>query len=385
MLFHRHQDTNGLHKTYSLALSTLLPKLTAPCDYGSITYDKKVVTDLGTGSFITLVNGKTGELTLEANRSGTDEGRLGTITVTISTSNYQDITLTINVSAENKITPQADGAVTATDITHGQTLNDSKIAGKVKDGDKMVNGTFAWVDGTGAVSYRIDTANSTGEATIDPNTGVLTPVKVGSVSVIATKAGDNDYNDVTSAPFVLMIKPATPTGAPNYTRITISGKTLKDAALTIEGSTPNPNDGKLEWVDDKENVLSGNTTVEDNTAYKWRLTPTDTNYTTLTGEVELYHKSSGGGSGVTAPSITVPVSSEQETVKVDAIVFGSTAAVEVTDKQLDQVTSGGDIVTVDVSGLKDVDSAKGTGETTFSPNADCTRAQIVTLLWRCKK
>lgn len=245
--------------------------------------------------------------------------------------------------------------------------------------------TFAWVDGTGAVSYRIDTANSTGEATIDPNTGVLTPVKVGSVSVIATKAGDNDYNDVTSAPFVLMIKPATPTGAPNYTRITISGKTLKDAALTIEGSTPNPNDGKLEWVDDKENVLSGNTTVEDNTAYKWRLTPTDTNYTTLTGEVELYHKSSGGGSGVTAPSITVPVSSEQETVKVDAIVFGSTAAVEVTDKQLDQVTSGGDIVTVDVSGLKDVDSAKGTGETTFSPNADCTRAQIVTLLWRCKK
>ena len=251
--------------------------------------------------------------------------------------------------------------MTATDITHGQTLNDSKIAGKVKDGDKMVNGTFAWVDGTGAVSYRIDTANSTGEATIDPNTGVLTPVKVGSVSVIATKAGDNDYNDVTSAPFVLMIKPATPTGAPN------------------------PNDGKLEWVDDKENVLSGNTTVEDNTAYKWRLTPTDTNYTTLTGEVELYHKSSGGGSGVTAPSITVPVSSEQETVKVDAIVFGSTAAVEVTDKQLDQVTSGGDIVTVDVSGLKDVDSAKGTGETTFSPNADCTRAQIVTLLWRCKK
>ncbi len=62
---------------------------------------------------------------------------------------------------------------------------------------------------------------------------------------------------------------------------------------------------------------------------------------------------------MTAPSITVPVSSEQETVKVDAIVFGSTAAVEVTDKQLDQVTSGGDIVTVDVSGLKDVDSAKG--------------------------
>ena len=28
---------------------------------------------------------------------------------------------------------------------------------------------------------------------------------------------------------------------------------------------------------------------------------------------------------------------------------------------------------------------KGTTSTTFSPNADCTRAQIVTFLWRCKK
>ena len=31
------------------------------------------------------------------------------------------------------------------------------------------------------------------------------------------------------------------------------------------------------------------------------------------------------------------------------------------------------------------DIAKGTTSTTFSPDADCTRAQIVTFLWRCKK
>ena len=31
------------------------------------------------------------------------------------------------------------------------------------------------------------------------------------------------------------------------------------------------------------------------------------------------------------------------------------------------------------------DITKGTGSTTFSPNANCTRAQIVTFLWRCKK
>ena len=526
--------TNGLHKTYSLDLSTLLPKLTAPCDYGTIIYDKKVDAHLGVGTFVTLVNGKTGELTLEANRSGTDEGQFGTITVTISTSNYQDITLTIHVSAKNKLTPVLAGTLTLTptEITYGEPLSKIKITGTMKAGDTVVEGTFSWqqpgdtildantlghnvgwkftpkdgntyteatgiatvkVDkaqqygkvsmagytygqapstptltdrtgdgsvtyyysttnsnsggtkweniqadtlnagtyymyaelgeaenydsfttacekfrvlramptctkptgltaiygqtladvklsnpegnldgtwswmnssesvgnastaakkfkakftpadttnynmvenielevlvnkadqaaltiqgadsvvygqaltltttggsGTGAVTYRIDTAHSTGEATIDPNTGVLTPVKVGSVSVIATKAGDNDYNDVTSAPFVLMIKPATPTGEPNYTKITTSGKTLKDAALTTEGSTLSPNDGKLEWVDDKDNVLSGDTKVEANTTYKWRFTPTDTNYTTLTGEIELYRKSSSGGGG----------------------------------------------------------------------------------------
>ena len=31
------------------------------------------------------------------------------------------------------------------------------------------------------------------------------------------------------------------------------------------------------------------------------------------------------------------------------------------------------------------DITKGTTNTTFSPDADCTRAQIVTFLWRCKK
>lgn len=554
--------TNGLHKTYSFDLSTLLPKLTAPCDYGTITYDRKVDTNLGVGSFITLVDGKTGELTLDANRSGTDEGQFGTITVTVSTSNYQDIILTINVIAKNRITPTGTPTLSKNAITYGDALNTIALSGKLHDNvnNVDVDGTFEWVDGThipvvgngtyaaewifeptdtekyltisgrsnitvekaqpygkvsmagytygktpstptltdrtgdlnaqvtyryaaadsgsvqtwdiqnppalnagtyrmyasigdtdnyygfeavycefvvakatptytvptgltakygqtladvtlpdgwswmdssesvggastaaktfqakftpkdtknyntvenielevtvnkadggnlktveleqkytdasdhtytpdwaglpagqdwtfsseasivlskqdfaadgslltyaisggkagdkititlkascdnyedftitlnvtltekddqkpltitgvgsvvygqtltltttggsgtGTVTYRIDTDASTGEATIDPETGVLTPVKVGSVSVIATKAGDNDYNDVTSAPFVLMIKPATPTGEPNYTKITTSGKTLKDAALTTKGA-----------------------------------------------------------------------------------------------------------------------------------------------------
>ena len=213
--------------------------------------------------------------------SGGKAGDKITITLKASCDNYGDYTITLTITLTEKDDQKPLTITGNTSVIYGEKLTLTTSGG----------------NGTGAVTYRIDTAHSTGEAAIDPNTGVLTPVKVGSVSVIAAKAGDNDYNDVTSAPFVLMIKPATPTGEPNYTKITTGGKTLKDAALTIEGSTLKPNDGKLEWVDDKDNVLPDNTRVKANTTYKWRFTPTDTNYTTLTGEIELlYHKSNGGGS-----------------------------------------------------------------------------------------
>ena len=211
--------------------------------------------------------------------SGSKAGDKITLILKASCDNYENFTITLNVTLTEKDDQKPLTITGNTSVIYGEKLTLTTTGGS----------------GMGAVTYRIDNAISTGEATIDPNTGVLTPVKVGSVSVIATKAGDNNYNDVTSAPFVLMIKPATPTGEPKYTKITTSGKTLKDVTLTIEGSTLNPSDGKLEWVDDKGEPLPDDTTVKANTTYKWRFTPDDDNYTTLTGEVELYHKSSSGG------------------------------------------------------------------------------------------
>lgn len=211
--------------------------------------------------------------------SGGKAGDKITLILKASCDNYEDFTITLNVTLTEKDDQKPLTITGNTSVIYGEKLTLTTTGGS----------------GMGAVTYRIDNAISTGEATIDPNTGVLTPVKVGSVSVIATKAGDNNYNDVTSAPFVLMIKPATSTGEPKYTKITTSGKTLKDVTLTIEGSTLNPSDGKLEWVDDKGEPLPDDTTVKANTTYKWRFTPDDDNYTTLTGEVELYHKSSSGG------------------------------------------------------------------------------------------
>ena len=96
----------------------------------------------------TFVDSRSGKLTLEANRSGTDEGQFGTITVTISTSNYQDITLTINVSAKNKLTPVLAGTLTLTPakITYGEPLSAITLSGKMEDPTTgaAVEGTFAW-------------------------------------------------------------------------------------------------------------------------------------------------------------------------------------------------------------------------------------------------
>ena len=211
--------------------------------------------------------------------SGGEAGDKITITLKASCNNYENFTITLTITLTEKDDQQALRITGGTTVVYGQTLTLGTSGGS----------------GSGAVTYAV--TNGTGEATIDPETGVLTPVKVGSVSVIATKAGDTDYNEVTSASVEITITKATPTGTPNYTKITTNGKTLKDAALTVEGSTLKPNAGTLEWIDENGNALPGNTVIEANTTYKWRFTPTDTNYTTLTGSIELYHKSSSGGGG----------------------------------------------------------------------------------------
>lgn len=88
-----------------------------------------------------------GELTLPIQKNDVKTtGSVGTATVVIKSTNYEDITLTVKVNAANKIEPTPDGEITATPITYGDTLSNSKISGKMKDPDTgiEVKGTFAW-------------------------------------------------------------------------------------------------------------------------------------------------------------------------------------------------------------------------------------------------
>lgn len=198
-------------------------------------------------------------------------GNTVTLPVTISSTNYEDTTVNIVITLTEK-DDQAPLTITGnTTLVYGQKLTLGTTGGS----------------GTGAVTYRIAEAGGTGEATIDAD-GILIPVRVGTVTIIAAKAGDADYNEVTSKPFVITITKALPTGEPKYTVITTAGRTLADAGLALTGSNLNPADGTLEWIDDAGKELSDNTKVEVNKAYKWRFTPTDTNYNILTGEITPY-------------------------------------------------------------------------------------------------
>ena len=383
-----------------------------PADAGTLTYSKGTATKTGTVTVTSWdVDSTTGKVTYTL--SGGKAGDSATLFVTIASTNYEDATVNVVITLtarDNQVELRITGGTT---VVYGQTLALNTSGGS----------------GSGAVTYTV--VNATGEATIDPNTGILTPVKVGSVSVIATKAGDNDYNAVTSAPVEITITKATPTGEPKYTEIKTGGKTLADAALTIEGSTLKPNAGTLEWVDDKGNVLSNDTKVEANTTYKWRFTPTDGNYTVLTGSIELYHKSSSGGSGWYYTYYTIKATAgtngsispsgwtsvrdgRDQTFTITPDKGYAVAKVLVDGKSVGAVKSytfknvtedhtieaifmksNGNPQTgvfVDVAEGSYYEEAidwavekgitNGVSSNMFAPNDPCTRAQIVTFLWR---
>ena len=142
---------NGLERTYEVDLAALLSALESPKSYGDIAYGAPTITvDAGycDAAAAKIENGKL-ILPILANPVNT-EGNVGSVTVIVTTSNYEDITLTVNIFAKNKITPVPDGEVTASEITYGQPLNASTITGKMKDPTtgEEVPGTFTWTDGT---------------------------------------------------------------------------------------------------------------------------------------------------------------------------------------------------------------------------------------------
>ena len=197
-----------------------------------------------------------------------DSGKVGSqvsIPVNVSgATNYKDYTITVTVTVTNKLTPTL--TVSPITVTYtGKTVSDGSIRGTATYDGKTVSGTWSWTGGNAPTTV----------AQSGPYSVTFTP-------------DDTETYTTNTATVQVTINKATPAGAPGYTAITTSGKTLADAKLTIGSFTVK---GSIKWADDASTV------VKANTDYKWIFTPDDTNnYNPATGAIELWHRSSSGSS-----------------------------------------------------------------------------------------
>ena len=269
---------NNHADTYTVDLSALLPNLESPRTYGEITYGQPTV-QLASG-YYTDGNAKVenGKLILPIQAVKTDTtGNIGSVKVNVSTTNYHDFTLTINVNAANKIVPTGAPTLSKTTLAWGEQLSTITLSGAMKDGDTEVKGTFAW---TNSATTPSDMNDFEAEWKFTPeNTDV--------------------YAEITDTVTIKVIK-ATPTGAPKYTAINASGKTLADAALAVNETWP---EGTVQWVDENGVELDVSAEVKANTAYRWRFVPTDAeHYNEASGAITLYTVSHSGGGGSSSGS-----------------------------------------------------------------------------------
>ena len=149
---------NGHEKTYTVTLPAL-PTLETPKEYGAPTYELGGITL--DGSYYTggakVENGKL-ILPIQKNDVKTT-GPVGTVTVVIKSTNYEDITLTVNVNATNKLVPTVT-APTANALTYNVAEQALVTAGKT------TGGTMLYRLDNSEWSEQLPTAKNAGEYTV---------------------------------------------------------------------------------------------------------------------------------------------------------------------------------------------------------------------------
>ena len=320
---------NDLAHTYTIDLPAL-PALESPRTYGEITYGQPAV-QLDS-SYYKAGNAKVenGKLILTIDKNPvTTTGSIGTVTVKVTTTNYKDVTLTVNLQSVNKRKLGMFVSVATDPVVYGMTLGDIKLSADATVDNQVIPGTIAWED-------PLTTVPAAGQATYR---WTFTP-------------DDTMHYLTASNTITFSVDKATPTGAPTYTAITAGGKTLSDAALTANASWPS---GTVQWVDKDGKPLPAATQVQANTEYTWSFTPADAaNYNGATGSVTLYAVSSGGGGGG---------SSSGSTVKTDTVTNpdGSVTKTETkSDGTMVETTTGKDGSTTKTETKKDGSSVTET-------------------------
>ena len=264
---------NGHEKTYTVTLPTL-PTLETPKEYGAPTYELGEI-KLNAGYYTGGAKVENGALTLPIQKNDVETtGPVGTVSVVIKSTNYADITLTVNVNATNKLVPTGAPTLSKITLAWGEQLSTITLSGTMTDptdSGKTVTGKFEWI----APNTKMETVGDyQAEWKFTPTDTAVYAETTGNVTIKVIKA--------------------TPTGAPTYTKITTGGKTLKDANLTVGTIQP---EGAIQWEQGDKTVVTANT------AYKWVFIPNDdAHYNELTGSITPYSVSNSSGGGGSSSS-----------------------------------------------------------------------------------
>ena len=149
---------NGHEKTYTVALPAL-PTLETPKEYGAVTYGAPTVI-LPSTYYADGAKVEDGKLILPIQKNDVKTtGSVGTVTVAIKSTNYADITLTVNVNATNKLVPTVT-APTANALTYNGAEQALVTAGKTTGGTMLYR-----LDGS-KWSEQLPTAKNAGKYTV---------------------------------------------------------------------------------------------------------------------------------------------------------------------------------------------------------------------------
>ena len=204
---------NDLENTYTIDLPAL-PALENPRTYGDITYT--VASQSLEHGYATLgqptvkqVDGKY-QLCLTVPAVKYDqETSIGTILVKVTTTNYNDVVLTVNLQSVNKRKLGMFVSVATDPVVYGMTLGDIKLSAQATDGGQVIPGTIAWEDplttvpAAGQATYRWtftpdDTMHYlTASNTINFLVDKATPTGGGSSSASKTSTTTNADGSVT--------------------------------------------------------------------------------------------------------------------------------------------------------------------------------------------
>ena len=123
---------NDYEKTYIVALPALLT-LETPKEYGALTYENSEI-KLDSGYYTSGAKVENGKLMLSIQKNNVETtGSVGTVTVVIKSTNYEDIILTVSVA--NKIIPTGAPTLSKTALTYGEKLSAITLSGSLKDGE----------------------------------------------------------------------------------------------------------------------------------------------------------------------------------------------------------------------------------------------------------